>query len=170
MANARGRRDSRKGEINMRRRAFITLLSGAAAWPLAARAQQPSMPVIGYFSGRSPEAEAPIRVPFLKALEGSGFAVERNIAIEYRFAEGQDGRLPVLAAELVRRQVAMLVATDRPSALAAKGATATIPIVFTSGSDPVQSGLVATFNRGGQRHRCEHIHRRTWTKTLGAVA
>jgi putative ABC transport system substrate-binding protein len=134
----------------IRRRQFITLLGGAAAaWPLAASAQQPAMPVIGYFSGRSPEAEAPIRVPFLKALEGSGFAVERNIAIEYRFAEGQDERLPVLAAELVRRQVAMLVATDRPSALAAKAATATIPIVFASGSDPVQAGLVASFNRPG---------------------
>src|SRR5499433_2751829 len=133
----------------MRRREFITLIGGAAAWPLGARAQQAAMPVIGYFSGRSPEAEAPIRVPFLKALEGSGFAVERKIAIEYRFAEGQDERLPVLAAELVRRQVAMLVATDRPSALAAKAATATIPIVFTSGSDPVQSGLVASFNRPG---------------------
>jgi putative ABC transport system substrate-binding protein len=135
----------------MRRREFITLVSGAAAaaWPPAARAQQPAVPVIGYFSGRSPEAEAPIRVPFLKALEGSGFAVERNIAIEYRFAEGQDERLPVLAAELVRRQVAMLVATDRPSALAAKAATATIPIVFASGSDPVQAGLVASFNRPG---------------------
>src|SRR5215510_10901824 len=134
----------------LRRREFITLLGGAAAaWPLPARAQQSPMPVIGYFSGRSPEAEAPIRVPFLKALEGSGFTVERNIAIEYRFAEGQDERLPVLAAELVRRQVAMLVATDRPSALAAKAATATIPIVFASGSDPVASGLVASFNRPG---------------------
>src|SRR6516164_5859072 len=78
---------------DVRRREIITLLGGAAAWPVAAWAQQPAMPVIGYFSGRSPEAEAPIRVPFLKALEGSGFAVERNIAIEYRFAEGQDERL-----------------------------------------------------------------------------
>src|SRR5215470_9381799 len=133
----------------MRRREFITLLGGAATWPLAARAQQPAMPVIGYFSGRSPEAEAPIRVPFLKALEGSGFAVERNIAIEYRFADGKDERLPQLAAELVRRQVALLVATDRPSALAAKAATATIPIVFTSGFDPVEIGLAASFNRPG---------------------
>ena len=133
-----------------RRREFITLLGSAAvAWPLAARAQQPTMPVIGYFSTRSPDAEAPLRVPFLKALEGSGFTAGRNVTIEYRFAEGQHERLPVLAADLVRRQVTMLVATDRPSALAAKAATATIPIVFASGLDPVQVGLVATFNRPG---------------------
>jgi putative ABC transport system substrate-binding protein len=136
--------------FDMRRRDFVSLLGCAgAAWPIAARAQQPAMPVIGYFSGRSPGAEAPIRMPFLKALEGFGFAVGRNVAIEYRFAEGQDERLPELAAELVRRQVAMLVATDRPSASAAKAATATIPIVFTSGFDPVQLGLVASFNRPG---------------------
>jgi putative ABC transport system substrate-binding protein len=133
----------------VRRREFIAAAGGAAAWSFAVRAQQPAVPVIGYFSGRSPDAEAPIRVPFLKALEGLGFATGRNIAIEYRFAEGQDERLPGLAAELVRRQVVMLVATDRPSALAAKGATATIPIVFTSGSDPVQIGLAASFNRPG---------------------
>jgi putative tryptophan/tyrosine transport system substrate-binding protein len=134
----------------MRRRDIITLLGGAAAtWPFAARPQQPAMPVIGYFSGRSPDAEAPLRVPFLKALADSGFTVGRNVAIEYRFSEGQDERLPALAAELVRRQVTMLVATDRPSASAAKAATATIPIVFTSGFDPVQIGLVASFNRPG---------------------
>jgi putative ABC transport system substrate-binding protein len=133
----------------MKRREFITLLGGAAAWPLAARAQQTAIPVIGYFSGRSPDAEAPIREPFLKALEALGFAVDRNVAVEYRFAQGQDERLPELAAELVRRQVAMLVATDRPSAVAAKAATATIPIVFTSGFDPVQLGLVASFNQPG---------------------
>jgi putative tryptophan/tyrosine transport system substrate-binding protein len=134
----------------MRRRNFIKGIVGSAAtWPLAARAQQPAMPVIGYFSGRSPDAEAPLRVPFLKALADSGFTVGRNVAIEYRFSEGQDERLPALAAELVRRQVTMLVATDRPSASAAKAATATIPIVFTSGFDPVQIGLVASFNRPG---------------------
>jgi putative ABC transport system substrate-binding protein len=133
----------------VKRREFITLIGAAASWPLAARAQQPAMPVIGYFSGRSPDAEAPLRVPFLKALADSGFTVGRNVAIEYRFSEGQDERLPELAAELVRRQVTMLVATDRPSALAAKAATATIPIVFTSGFDPVQIGLVASFNRPG---------------------
>src|SRR5262249_22188170 len=137
--------------IDPRRRQFITLLGGAAAaWPLAARAQQPAMPMIGYFSGRSPDAEAPLRAPFLKALEELGFAAGRNFAtIEYRFAEGHDERLPMLAAELVRQQVAMLVATDRPSAVAARAATATIPIVFTSGFDPVRLGLVASFNRPG---------------------
>ena len=135
--------------LDLRRRQFIPLIVGAAAWPLAARAQQQKMPVIGYFSGRSPDAEAPIRVPFLKALEESGFAAGRNVAIEYRFSEGQDDRLPGLAAELVRRQVAILVATDRPSAVAARAATATIPIVFTSGFDPVQLGLVVSFNRPG---------------------
>jgi putative ABC transport system substrate-binding protein len=107
------------------------------------------VPVIGYFSGRSPDAEVPLRMPFLKALEGAGFVAERNVAIEYRFAEGRDDRLPEHAAQLVHRQVALPVATDRPSALAAKAATATIPIVFTSGSDPVQLGLVASFNRPG---------------------
>ena len=120
----------------MNKRQFITLLGGAAAaWPLAAHAQHAAMPVIGYFSTRSPDAEAPLSVPFLKALEGSGFSVGRNVAIEYRFAEGRHERLPVLAADLVRRQVTMLVATDRPSALAAKAATATIPIVFATADE-----------------------------------
>jgi putative ABC transport system substrate-binding protein len=133
----------------VRRREFIKLLGGAAAaWPLAARAQL-VMPAIGYFSGRSPDAEAPLRIPFLKALAESGFTPWRNVAIEYRFAEGQDERLPTLAAELVREPVTMLVVTDRPSALAAKAATATIPIVFASGFDPVQLGLVASINRPG---------------------
>jgi putative tryptophan/tyrosine transport system substrate-binding protein len=135
-----------------RRREFMALLGGTAAvWPLAARAQQPAMPVIGYFSSRSPDAEAPIRVPFLKALEESGYAAGRNVAIEYRFAEGQDQRLPELAAELVRRGVTLLVATDRPSAVAARAATTTIPIVFTSGwtrsslaSSPASTDQAAT--------------------------
>src|SRR5262249_41060758 len=139
----------RPGGNRMNRREFIALAGGVAAWSFVVRAQQPAIPVIGYFSSRSLDAEAPIRVPFLKALEGSGFATGHNIAIEYRFAEGQDERLPELAAELVRRQVAMLVATDRPPATAAKGATATIRIVFTSGFDPVQMGLAASFNRPG---------------------
>jgi len=107
------------------------------------------MTVIGYFSGRSENAEAPMREPLLRALEESGFAIERNVAIEYRFAEGRPELLPVLAAELVRRGVVMLIATDGGSALAATGATATIPIVFTIGFDPVQIGLAASFNRPG---------------------
>jgi putative tryptophan/tyrosine transport system substrate-binding protein len=134
----------------LKRRQFITLLGGAAtAWPLMGRAQQAAMPLIGYISARSPEAEEPIRVPFLKALEAAGFTAGRNFQIEYRFAEAEDERLPALTTELVRRQVTMLVATDRPSAVAARAATSTIPIVFTMGLDPVQQGLVASFNRPG---------------------
>jgi putative tryptophan/tyrosine transport system substrate-binding protein len=137
----------------MRRRELLKVLCGLAAGSatiphLVARGQQ-RMPVIGYLSSRSSGSEGPVREPFLKALEEAGFTPGRNVAIEYRFSEGSDDRLPALAAEMVGRQVVMLVATDRPSALAAKAATATIPIVFTSGSDPVQLGLVASFNRPG---------------------
>jgi putative tryptophan/tyrosine transport system substrate-binding protein len=134
----------------IQRREFITLLSGAAAaWPIAASAQQDAVPIIGYFSSRSFDAEAAIRLPFLKALEDSGYIVGRNIEIEYRFSEGHDERLAELAAELVRRKVDLLVATDRPSTAAAKSATSTTPIVFTSGGDPVQQGFVESFNRPG---------------------
>jgi putative ABC transport system substrate-binding protein len=145
------------------RRSLIRVLGGAAAWPLAVQAQQPAMPVIGYFSGRAPDAESPLRIPFLKALAESGFTAGRNVAIEYRFAEGQDERLPVLAAELVRRPVTMLIATDSRSALAAKAATATIPIVFTGGLDPVQLGLVTSFNRPGGNATGVNL----WTTELG---
>jgi ABC-type uncharacterized transport system substrate-binding protein len=137
----------------MKRREFITLLGGtAAAWPLAAWAQQPAMPVIGYFSGRSPDAEAPIRVPFLQALEASGFAAGHNVAIEYRFAHGRDERLPELAAELVRRQVTMLVATDRPSASATKAVRERPDALFVAGDAflsgrRVQLAQLAAFHR-----------------------
>jgi putative ABC transport system substrate-binding protein len=134
----------------MQRREFITILGGAAAaWPFNASAQQPAMPVIGYISSRSPDAEAPWRVPFLRGLEAVGFVPSQNVGIEYRFSEGRESQLSLLAAELVRRQVAILVATSRPAALAAKAATANIPIVFTSGEDPVGIGLVASLNHPG---------------------
>ena len=133
----------------MKRREFITIVGGAAAWPIAIRAQQPTMPVIGYISSRSPDAEAQWRLPFLRGLEAAGFLPSQNVVIEYRFSEGRDSQLLLLAAELVRRQVTILVATSRPAALAAKAATANIPIVFTSGEDPVRIGLVASLNHPG---------------------
>jgi ABC-type uncharacterized transport system substrate-binding protein len=134
----------------MRRRKFLCVLGGAAiAWPLAVRAQQAPIPVIGYFSGRSSDTEVAIREPFLRALKEGGFIPGKNVALEYRFAEGRDNQLPVLAADLVRRQVSLLVATDRPAALAAKAATSTIPIIFTSGDDPVRIGLVSSLTNPG---------------------
>jgi putative ABC transport system substrate-binding protein len=107
------------------------------------------MPVIGYLSGRSPEAEAPIVAAVRRGLQEIGYLAGQNIAIEFRFSDGQDDQLPALAADLVGRRVTVLVATDRPSALAAKAATATIPIVFASGADAVEIGLVASLNRPG---------------------
>ena len=132
----------------MRRRDFVTLVGGATAWPFASSAQQ-AVPVVGYLSGRSVNSEAPLRTPFLKALEGAGFVVGQNVVIDYRFSEGRDERLTILAAELVQRQVTIVVATDRPSAVAAKAATNTIPLVFHSGDDPVRNGLVQSFNSPG---------------------
>jgi putative ABC transport system substrate-binding protein len=134
----------------VKRREFITLLGGAAAaWPLAASAQHPAPPRVGYLSGRSPQSEAPLLASVRRGLAEAGFLENQNVAIEFRFSEGRDDRLPSLATELVGHNVAVLVTTDFGSAVAAKKATSTIPIVFTSGLDPVQGGLVASFNRPG---------------------
>jgi putative ABC transport system substrate-binding protein len=147
----------------MRRREFISVLGSAALLPMAARAQA-GLPVIGYLSGRSVTAEAPLREPFLKSLEEAGFVVGRNIVIEYRHPQGRDNKMSELASELVGQQVAVLVATDNNSALAAKAATSTIPLVFGTGDDPVRLGLVASLNRPGGNATGAYV----FTSRLGA--
>ena len=132
----------------MRRRRFLTLVGGATAWPLVAHAQT-AIPVIGYITGRPTALDAYLRESFLKSLEASGFVVGQNVAIEYRHSPDREDQMSELASELVRQQVTVLVATDGPSALAAKAATSTIPIVFTSHDNPVRLGLVASFERPG---------------------
>ncbi len=133
----------------MKRREFVVALGGAVAWPLAARGQQPAMPVIGYLSGESPQSDANRLAGLRQGMNQTGYVEGRNLTIEYRWAEGRLERLPELAAGLVQLQVAVIIVPGLHATLAAKAATTTIPILFSVGADPVPIGLVASLNRPG---------------------
>jgi ABC-type uncharacterized transport system substrate-binding protein len=155
----------------MRRREFVTtLLGGAALWPLAALAQQPTLPVIGFLHARAPEDSLALVAAFRRGLAENGYIEGETINVEYRWGRGQYDRLPELAAELVHRPVGLLVTGAEPAALAAKAATSTIPIVFSVGSDPVKLGLVASFNEpGGNATGMDILTTSLETKRLGLL-
>jgi ABC transporter substrate binding protein len=132
----------------MRRREFLGVLGGAAAWPAAAQAQQPAMPVIGFFRSGEAKGGAPLQAAFLRGLKDAGFVDGKNVAVEYRWSDDRPERLPALAGELIARRVAVIVA-NQSAALAAKAASSTVPVVFVTGADPISAGLVASMNRPG---------------------